>query len=93
MNRWALAFVAGGILLVALVASTGFVAGDWEGTDHELEHQIERENPEFEPWITPLLEPPSAEIESLLFSLQVGVGALVIGYVVGSRRLVDDESE
>lgn len=91
MKRPTLALAFGGVLLVALIASTGFIAGDWEGTDHEVEHQIEEENPEFEPWISPLIEPPSHEIESLLFSLQVGIGALVIGYVLGSRRLVDDD--
>ena len=40
-------------------------------------------NPDYEPWAEPLWEPPSGEIESLLFSVQVAIGAGSIGYVLG----------
>ena len=37
----------------------------------------------YEPIAEPLWEPPSGEIESLLFGLQIAFGALVIGYFFG----------
>ncbi|HCX63202.1 MAG TPA: energy-coupling factor ABC transporter substrate-binding protein, partial [Clostridiales bacterium] len=40
-------------------------------------------NPDYEPWFSPLIEPASGEIESLLFSLQAAIGAGVIGYFYG----------
>ena len=42
--------------------------------------------PEYKPWFTPLFEPPSGEIESLLFSSQAALGAGLIGYAVGLYR-------
>lgn len=90
MNR---ALLAGVVMLVALIATTGFVTGDWEGADHEVEHEIEHDFPEFEPWITPVWEPPSHEVKTLLFSLQTGIGALIIGYYVGAHRAGTDERD
>ena len=40
----------------------------------------------YEPWFTPIWEPPSGEIESLLFALQAAIGAMIIGYFVGYER-------
>jgi cobalt/nickel transport protein len=39
--------------------------------------------PGYEPWFKSLFEPPSGEVESLLFSSQAALGAGVIGYVIG----------
>jgi len=40
----------------------------------------------FEPIAKPIWEPPSGEIESLLFGLQAAIGAGVIGYFFGYYR-------
>ncbi|MCW4003521.1 MAG: energy-coupling factor ABC transporter substrate-binding protein [Candidatus Bathyarchaeota archaeon] len=40
----------------------------------------------YEPWFSPIWEPPSGEIESLLFALQAAIGAVIIGYFVGYER-------
>lgn len=40
----------------------------------------------YEPIAKPFWEPPSSEIESLLFALQAALGALVIGYFFGYYR-------
>jgi cobalt/nickel transport protein len=40
----------------------------------------------YKPWFQPIWEPPSGEIESLLFALQAAIGALIIGYVFGYYR-------
>lgn len=35
------------------------------------------------PWSHPIWEPPSGEIESLLFATQAAIGAIIIGYILG----------
>jgi cobalt/nickel transport protein len=40
----------------------------------------------YEPIAKPLWEPPSGEIESLLFALQAAFGAIIIGYFLGYYR-------
>jgi cobalt/nickel transport protein len=40
----------------------------------------------YQRWATPLWEPPSSEIESLIFSLQAAIGSVIIGYFFGYYR-------
>ncbi|MFF5789263.1 energy-coupling factor ABC transporter substrate-binding protein [Streptomyces sp. NPDC012693] len=56
------------------------------GADGEAETAITELQPDYEPWFTPLYEPPSGEIESALFSLQAALGAGVLAYYFGLRR-------
>jgi len=56
------------------------------GADGQAEGVIQQLAPDYQPWAAPLMEPPSGEIESLLFSLQAVLGAGFIGYYVGVRR-------
>src|SRR5208337_292544 len=37
----------------------------------------------YHPWVSPLWVPPGPEIETLMFSLQAALGAIVIGYFFG----------
>lgn len=39
---------------------------------------------EYEPWFSPIYEPPGGETESLLFCLQAALGAGVIGFGFGT---------
>lgn len=73
-------FIVIAIVLVPLV-----FMGDSEfgGADGEAEGIIAEINPDYQPWISPIWEPPSGEIESLLFSVQVAIGAGAFGYVLG----------
>lgn len=56
------------------------------GSDGQAEGVIRQLAPDYQPWVAPLMEPPSAEIESLLFALQAVLGAGFIGYYVGVKR-------
>lgn len=62
------------------------IGSEFEGADDQAEGVIEEIAPDYEPWAEPLWEPPSGEVESLLFSVQVAIGALAIGYVLGIYR-------
>lgn len=66
-----------------VVLPLALVHGKFEGSDDQGSAAIAASVPGFKPWAHPLWEPPSPEIESLLFALQAALGAGVIGYVIG----------
>ncbi|MER5939878.1 energy-coupling factor ABC transporter substrate-binding protein [Streptomyces sp. NPDC001928] len=84
------------ILLLAVVAALAVLPlalglGDhkeepFTGADGEAETAITEIEPDYEPWFSPLYEPPSGEIESALFSLQAALGAGVLAYYFGLHR-------
>jgi len=60
---------------------------EFGGADGEAEGVIaELTGGTYEPIADPLWVPPSGEIESLLFGLQIALGALIIGYFFGYYR-------
>lgn len=65
-----------------LALTTAIPKAEWSGADGQGMELIE-ENLDYEPWADPIWEPPSGEIESLLFALQAAIGALIIGYYFG----------
>jgi len=56
--------------------------GYFGGTDDAASEAVE----DYEPWFSSFWEPPSPEIESLLFAVQAAIGALIIGYFFGYWR-------
>lgn len=73
------------LLVIALAVFPLFIAKDAEfgGADGEAEEAILEIKEGYEPWFSPLFEPASGEIESLLFALQAAVGAGVVCYFFG----------
>lgn len=73
------------MILIMMLALPLLILKDAEfgGADGQAEEVITEINPDYEPWFSPLIEPASGEIESLLFSLQAAFGAGVIGYFYG----------
>lgn len=53
------------------------------GADDAARQAITVIRPAYQPWFSPLLEPASNEVASLLFALQAAAGAGVIGYWLG----------
>lgn len=53
------------------------------GADDKAKDLVGSIAPGYKPWVKPLMEPPSAEIGSLLFALQAALGAGFIGYYLG----------
>lgn len=71
------------IIVIIIIPLIFMGESEFEGADDQAEDVIVEINPDYEPWAEPLWEPPSGEIESLLFSLQVAIGAGAIGYIFG----------
>lgn len=68
----------------AFLYISGTTDAEFGGADGEAEGVIEElTSGNYEPIADPLWEPPSGEIESLLFGLQIALGALIIGYFFG----------
>lgn len=83
-NLAMLAAVAALAIAPLLIHPPGTV--EFGGADGEAEVMITEINPDYQPWASPLWEPPSGEIESLLFALQAAIGAGLLGYYFGLRR-------
>ena len=82
-NLWLLAVV------IALAVAPLLIHGkdaEFAGSDNQAEQAISALAPDYKPWAAPLWEPPSGEIESLLFALQAAIGAVLLGYFFGRRR-------
>ncbi|MEY7977773.1 energy-coupling factor ABC transporter substrate-binding protein [Streptomyces pilosus] len=81
------------LLLVAALAVLPLALGlgdhkeePFAGADAEAETAITEIDPDYEPWFSPLYEPPSGEVESALFALQAAIGTGVLAYYFGLRR-------
>lgn len=59
----------------------------WSGADDQSGNVIsELTDGTYQPWFHSIWEPPSSEIESLLFALQASIGSIIIGYFLGYYR-------
>ncbi|GAB6158380.1 hypothetical protein JCM39194_15800 [Desulfotomaculum varum] len=80
------------LLLLAAVVALAILPlvvvhdAEFGGADGQAENAIAEIKADYQPWFQPLWEPPSGEIESLLFALQAALGAGFIGYYFGYRR-------
>lgn len=84
------------ILPLAMYSGMGEDEGFFGGADGAAATVIEETG--YKPWFESIWEPPSGEIESLLFALQAAIGAIIIGYVLGyyngqskERRRIEKE--
>ena len=71
------------LLTVPLLLNAG---SEFGGSDNAGGAAIEELNPGYQPWASPVWEPPGSQIESLLFALQAALGAGFIGYFFGYKR-------
>ncbi len=83
LGNWLL--VAGVIILAA--APVFLLRGaKFNGADTQAEEAIAELQPDYQAWLGPIFEPPSGEVETLLFAAQAAIGAGIIGYTMGWYR-------
>ena len=75
-----------GVVILAVLPIFMLQDAEFGGADGEAEEAITEIATDYEPWFNAIWEPPSGEIESLLFVLQGVIGALIIGYFIGYMR-------
>jgi cobalt/nickel transport protein len=78
-------------VIVLFIAAFAIVSStqnhEWGGADGQAEDVIsELTGGTYAPWFQSIYQPPSGEIESLLFALQAAIGSLIIGYFLGYYR-------
>ncbi|GFZ33005.1 cobalt transport protein CbiN [Clostridium zeae] len=76
-------------LLVVIIAVAPLVFiknGEFSGSDDQAEKAITDINKNYKPWFSPIWQPPSGEIESLLFALQASIGTGVVCYYFGYQK-------
>lgn len=74
------------LLLVVVIAVFPLLTikdSEFGGADGQAEEIIAEISPDYEPWFEPFIEPPGGETESLLFSLQAGIGGGLFGFGLG----------
>lgn len=82
-NNFIMLLIAVALIVIPLVLKPG---AEYGGADGQAEDAITEISPGYKPWFSSLYEPPSGEIESLLFATQAALGAGIIGYYLGSRK-------
>lgn len=82
-NNFIMLLIAVALIVIPLVLKPG---AEYGGADGQAEDAITEISPDYKPWFSSLYEPPSGEIESLLFATQAALGAGIIGYYLGSRK-------
>ncbi|WP_304454654.1 energy-coupling factor ABC transporter substrate-binding protein [Nocardiopsis sp. YSL2] len=73
-------------VLPLLTGAADHLEEPFAGADGEAESLVNELDPEYEPWLSPVFELPSGEVESGLFALQAAIGAGIVGYVFGVVR-------
>ncbi|MGB3368511.1 MAG: energy-coupling factor ABC transporter substrate-binding protein [Acidaminobacteraceae bacterium] len=78
------------LLAIVIIPLVLVPDADFNGADGNASSHIALVAPGYEPWFTSFWEPPSGEIESLIFAVQASIGtafiAFVIGYIVGKKN-------
>lgn len=80
------------IVLVIFSLNIGRKNGEFEGADAQIEGKIAEINSEYTPWFESIWEPPSGEIESMIFALQAALGAGFVGYYIGRKKNVQNSN-
>lgn len=89
LEHIALAVIVFFIAAFLVVSSSG--DHEWSGADSQAEDVISQiTGGTYVPWFSSIYQPPSGEIESLLFALQAAIGSLIIGYFLGYYRAVEN---
>ncbi len=77
-------------VIIAIVPLVIIQNSEFGGADGQAEELIGEISPNYEPWAENAIAPPGGETESLLFCLQVGLGAGVfcfgLGYLVARKK-------
>ncbi len=87
MKKFILIAIVIGLAILPLVMLPD---AEFGGADGEAEEAITEIKVDYSPWFSPLIEPKSGEVESLLFALQAAAGSGVIfyglGYMIGRSK-------
>ncbi|WP_333859313.1 energy-coupling factor ABC transporter substrate-binding protein [Clostridium sp.] len=84
------------VILIAVIPLVFMKNAEFAGSDDKAEKAITQIDKNYKPWFSSVWEPPSGEIESLLFALQAAIGSGIVCYYLGylkgkSKRVEKDK--
>ena len=80
LSDWLL---AGGAIALALVPLFVLQGRKFGATDSNFTAAIEESHPDYKPWFKPVIKDSGPEVQTFLFAAQAGIGAGVMGYILG----------
>ncbi|HEY9627099.1 MAG TPA: energy-coupling factor ABC transporter substrate-binding protein [Coleofasciculaceae cyanobacterium] len=73
----------GGVLILALGPLLVLQGKEFGATDGHFITAIETDHPDYKPWFEPVIKDSGPEVQTFLFAAQAGIGAGVMGYILG----------
>lgn len=88
MNNKTIYITGFAIVFIMCLGIFVFTNGEWGGSDDSGGEAAEEHGvvPWLKDWIAAIYGDLPGEIESLLFAIQAAIGAIIIGYFIGSAR-------
>ena len=74
------------VVVIAVVPLLFLKHAAFTGSDDQAKNEITKIDANYKPWFSSIWTPPSAEIESLLFSLQAAIGSGVVCFFFGYSK-------
>ena len=74
------------VVVIAVVPLLFLKHAAFTGSDDQAKKEITKIDANYKPWFSSIWTPPSAEIESLLFSLQAAIGSGVVCFFFGYSK-------
>ncbi|AKX93994.1 cobalt transport protein CbiN [Moorella thermoacetica] len=77
------------LLMVILLAAVPFLihrSAEFAGADDRAAEAITQIRPDYKPWVKPVWEPPSGEVETFLFASQAAIGSGIVCYFLGYSK-------
>ena len=86
-----------GVIILALAPLLVLQGKQFGATDSNNSTAIQEIQPGYKPWFDSVIKPSGAEVQTFLFATQAGIGAGIMGYILGlykgrSERREKDKS-
>jgi cobalt/nickel transport protein len=77
------ALLLGGAVILSMAPVLIYQGKEFKATDSLNITAINQVNPEYKPWIEPMIKSSGGEIETFLFATQAAIGSGVTCYILG----------
>ncbi|WP_298840737.1 energy-coupling factor ABC transporter substrate-binding protein [Clostridium sp.] len=74
------------VVVIAVIPLLFLKHAAFTGSDDQAKKEITKIDANYKPWFSSIWTPPSAEIESLLFSLQAAIGSGIVCFFFGYSK-------
>jgi cobalt/nickel transport protein len=89
-NSWLLIV---GVVVLSLGPLLVLQGREFGATDGNNSTAIQEIRPDYEPWFEPLIKDSGPEVQTFLFAAQAGIGAGVMGYILGLYKGRSEKKE